>query len=297
MEKNLNQNKPLFCVAGFPVNFFESKYKNSREKIFDWLNELDLDGLELQCTYGFRMSYETAQLYNRLSKEKGIVLTVHAPYYINLGSKRSEVVQNSKRDLIKGIELSKLLGAKKLIFHPGGGFGKTEKDRKNAIAQIIEVLNQIENEIDVGNVCVSPEIGGKTNSLGSLDEVIEICKNVNFAFPCIDIAHLHAREIGSLTNVESIENVLNKIEQELGRETLEKTHFHMYPVEFTKMGEKVHKAFGDLDENGNEFLPRAEDFVRAIKIKGLLPSVVSETHNTQEIGAKILKKLFFEIKV
>lgn len=294
-KKELNGQRATFGVAGFPPNFFLSPYKNKREKIFDWLVELGLDSIELQCTYGFKMKEETALLYKKLAKERNIILTIHAPYFINLGSQNLKVVEASKNDLIKGIEFAKKIDAKKIIFHLGGGHGKTEEDRKKAILQIADVLNSIPDLIDMGEVRLFPEIGGKKNSLGSLEEVLAVCKNVKFALPCIDIAHLHAREVGSMTGTSQIERVLEKIENELGRKALEETHFHMYPIQFTEKGEKVHRAFGDVDENGDEYRPLASDFLGAIKNKKLQPSVICEAHNTQEIGATLFgKKLFFE---
>ena len=44
---------------------------------------------------------------------------------------------------------------------------------------------------------------------------------------------------------EKIVKVLQALEKELGRKMLEETHFHVYPVDYTERGEKVHKAFGD----------------------------------------------------
>ena len=287
-------SKITFGVAGFPINFNKSKYKGKRQFIFDWLVDLGLDGLELQCTYGFRTSDETALLYRTLAAEKGIVLTVHAPYYINLGSKRVEVVENSKREIIKGFEFAAKVAAKKIIFHPGGGWGKTDEEREAGMERLINALIEIKKDIDTTSIRLCPEIGGKTNALGSLEEIIEICEKVDYARPCIDVAHYHARNIGCVNNAEDVLYALNQIEKKLGRRALEETHFHMYPVEYTEKGEKVHKMFSDIDESGQSYRPLAEHFVEAIKIKKLTPSIICEAHNSQEIGAALLKKLYFD---
>jgi len=47
---------------------------------------LKLDCMEIEFTYGVRMSMDDARAVGALAKEKGIVLSVHAPYYINLAS-------------------------------------------------------------------------------------------------------------------------------------------------------------------------------------------------------------------
>lgn len=295
------ENKIKFCVAGFPINFFSSKYGKKRENIFAWIKEIGLDGIELQCTYGIRMKEEQANLYRELASNHGLIITIHAPYYISLASQNSEVVERSKLEIKKAFELAKTIGAKRIIFHPGAGYGKTLKDREDGLKRLIEALNSIKNDIDTKNIKIYPEIGGKINQLGSLDEIIEICKNVDYARPCIDLAHLHARELGSMNSKDKIVDVLKRIENELGRNILKETHFHVYPVDYTSKGEKIHKAFGEKKEDtqlslfysDNEYMPKAKDYIDAIKEVGIEPITVCEAHNTQDIGAKLMKDLYF----
>lgn len=290
-----------FGVAGFPVNFFDSQYGKKRENIFTWIQEIGLDAIELQCTYGIKMKEEQAMLYHNLAEEHGLILTMHAPYYISLASTNNEVVERSKIEIKKAFKLAKILGVKRIIFHPGAGYGKTVEDRKKGLQRLINALNSIKDDLDTKNIKIYPEIGGKINQLGSLDEIIEICKNVNYARPCIDLAHLHARELGSMTSKDKIVNVLKKIEIELGRDILEETHFHVYPVDYTDKGEKVHKAFGEKKDNSqlslfeadNEYMPKAKDYVDAIKEMNLKPITICEAHNTQDIGAMLMKDLYF----
>lgn len=166
---------------------------------------------------------------------------------------------------------------------------------------MIDALNSLQNELDTQNIKLYPEIGGKINQLGSLDEIIEICKNVSYARPCIDLAHLHARKLGSMDSSEKIVKVLQKLEKELGRKVLEETHFHFYPVEYIEKGEKVHKAFGNKIDNeqlslfaeNSEYMPKAEEYITAIKETNLTPITICEVHNTQDICAKLMKSIYF----
>ena len=45
--------------------------------------EMGLDCMEVEFTYGVRMDLKTAKAVGTLAREKGILLSVHAPYYIN----------------------------------------------------------------------------------------------------------------------------------------------------------------------------------------------------------------------
>ena len=204
------KNEIKFCVAGFPLNFFYSPYGKKRENIFKWINEIGLDGIELQCTYGIKMKKEQALLYRELAEKNNLIITIHAPYYISLASIKPEVVERSKLEIKKAFELADILGVKRIIFHPGAGYGKTEEDRKVGLDRLINALNSIEDELDTKNIKLYPEIGGKINQLGNLDEIIEICKKVKYTRPCLDLAHLHARELGSLNSKEKIVEVLKK---------------------------------------------------------------------------------------
>lgn len=250
------------------------------------------------------MKEEQAILYRDLALKHNITMTIHAPYYISLASTKADVVEKSKEEIKKAYELAKILNVKRIIFHPGGGYGKTKTDRENGLQRLIENLNSIKKELDTENIKIYPEIGGKINQLGSLDEILEICKKVDYARPCIDLAHLHARELGSMNSKEKIVEILKKIEKELGKEILNETHFHVYPVDYTSKGEKVHKAFGERKNNSqlslfdeeDEYMPKAKDYIDAIKEIGLEPITICEAHNTQEIGAILMKNLYYENK-
>jgi deoxyribonuclease-4 len=78
--------RPLFGVAGNPPNYWHSKFSNERARAPEWLSSIGLDTLEIQCTYGVRMPEERARAFHQISLQYGITLSIHGPYYINLGS-------------------------------------------------------------------------------------------------------------------------------------------------------------------------------------------------------------------
>lgn len=102
-----------------------------------------------------------------------------------------------------------------------------------------------------------------------------------------------------MNSVDQILKVFEKIKTELSKEHLENTHFHVYPVDYTDKGEKIHKAFhqpkdGQLSlfDNSEEYMPRAEDYIEAIKKAKLKPITICEAHNTQDIGAMLMRDLY-----
>lgn len=294
---------PLFGVAGFPPGFFESIYKKRRENIFEWLASINLDWVELQNTYGVKMKDQQAYLYRKLAETYNIGISLHAPYYITLASADGEVVKRSKDRILQCVALAMKIGAERIIFHPGHFPGTSKADREEAIKKIVEELNSIENQIPK-SIYIYPETAGKRSQIGSVEEIINICSQVKYTRPCIDVAHVHGFENGKLKSAESIIEVLNLIEQKLGRRYLEETHFHMYPVEIDHNGEKRHKAFEDRIENQqielfqenmeDRYYPLAEHFVQALKYKEIFPVVVCEARDSQDRGAKLMKKIFDE---
>jgi endonuclease IV len=52
--------------------------------------EVGLGCMEVAFTYGVRMDLKSAKALGALAKEQGIILSVHAPYYINLASDEKE---------------------------------------------------------------------------------------------------------------------------------------------------------------------------------------------------------------
>lgn len=272
-------------MAGVPTN-----YKGKFKDLFAWLNGMGLNAFEIQCTYGFKISDDRKEII-REHNNKDVFFSVHAPYYINLGSLNEAVVNRSYTNMKEGIELAKGLGITRIIFHPGGGHENTPEGRVKAINQLVEKINALTSEIDMGDVRLYPEIGGKTASLGSLDEIIDICSRCKYCYPCIDIAHLHAREIGSINSKQDILNKLEKIKSALP-EKFNKIHFHAYTIEYGDKGEIKHLYHGNNMSDGRVGKPNLEDFISALKELKLSPWVISEALDSQELGAKYMHDLY-----
>ncbi len=275
----------IFGVAGVPTN-----YKGKFKDLFNWLRIMGLNAYEIQCVYGFKISDINKEII-KIEKNNDMHFSIHAPYYINLGSLNEPVVIRSKENMKQGIELAKSIGVNRIIFHPGGGHKNTEEGRKIAIKQLVDAVNEFTSEIDMGDVRLYPEIGGKTANLGSLDEIIEICKNCKYCYPCIDIAHLHAREVGSITDIDALRIRLKKLKDELPEKS-KHVHFHAYTINYNDKGEVKHLMHGENMPDGSLGRPNLDDFVALLHEMNIEPWVISEASDTQEIGAKYMRDLY-----
>jgi len=271
-----------FGTSGNPPNFLKSKYKKKNYFIVDWLKEIGLNEYEVLMTYGARITDERLDYLTRRSKELDIALSVHAPYYVVLTSEDKKVRENSINELIKTLNYADQLGTQRVVLHPG--FTNKPYNLKLCIEGLKEVYSQYS-----GKAIVLPETMGKKSQLGSLDDVLEICREVGLK-PCIDFAHLHARDLGVLYKEEDFRNIIIKIEKVLGKEGYKNLHCHFYPVEFTDKGEKVHRAV--MEHN---VYPQFKFFAPIIKEFDMKPYLVSESHDSQDIGALEMRNILLKI--
>jgi len=258
--------------------------------------------VELQNTYGVKMKDEQAARYRQLAEQWNIGISIHAPYYITLASPNREIVARSIDRLHECFALAVALNSERVIFHPGHFPGSCSKSRKDGIQKIVKILNDIRDDLPISNVKIYPEIAGKKNQLGTLDEIIEICECVDYARPCLDLAHLHACMPDGLIEAEDFVKVFDKVERHLGRSTIENCHIHMYPVGVGDHGEDSHMSFDDVEEKSqmaftffarnkptNYFYPQSGPFIDAVFASKINPVIICEAKDTQDIGAILMR--------
>lgn len=258
-----------YGTSGNPPNFFKSEFGKDRVNAPDWIYSIGLNAYERMMTYGARMKKEDAIELCKKAKLHDIFLSVHGPYYIVLTSDKTRVIKNSIAEMIKTLNLSNVLGAKRVIFHPGFGTN---------VNAVIKNLKLIEKDRPK-TITIHPETMGKMSQLGSLNDVITICENTECE-PCIDFAHLYARNLGKL----DFRKTLEEIERRLGKKSLKELHCHFYPVEFGEKGEKFHRAVTEKN-----VFPRFIDFAPLIKEFKMAPTLISESRDSQDIGALEMK--------
>ncbi|MDD2625465.1 MAG: TIM barrel protein [Bacilli bacterium] len=296
-----NADQVKFGVAGNPPNFFKSQFRKERGLSPAWLAQIGLDALEIQCTYGVRMPHKRAELFKEQSETHNIVLSIHAPYYVSISTSDTIVKQRTTNELKKCLQLADIIGSKRVIFHPGSAY----KNRQESLENACNFMRDFGSTVDCGFVRFYPEIGGKIGQLGSLSEIIEICKSNTITIPCLDLAHHHARTNGSLMNEYDYERLFALVSSELGKESFNNMHIHMYPVSYTSKGESSHKAFSDIinlpeqkdflddrDSTAENYFPRYEHLLPVVKKLGLNPIIICEAKDSQDIGALEMKNYY-----
>ncbi|MEM2386086.1 MAG: TIM barrel protein, partial [Candidatus Bathyarchaeia archaeon] len=238
------------------------------------LREEGLDAFEYQAVrWGAKpqMKKGDAERFGLKARENDVLPSLHASYFINFcGDKVT--IEASKARLVACATAAQWMQAQVVVFHPGFYGKKTPKD---AFAGCLEALKDVVESLKslgIRNVKLGPETMGKTSQLGSLEEVLAICENVEQTQPVIDWAHLHAREKGLFKTVEDFRQVVETVERRLGTETVKNMHCHFTKVEFTEKGEKCHHT---LDEAG--YGPDFALLAKVIAEFKLNPVIISES--------------------
>jgi deoxyribonuclease-4 len=188
--------------------------------------KLGLDCMEVEFTYGVRMPPDEAKQVGKLARQLGVILSVHAPYYINLASDEAEKVVASKKRILDACHRAHLMGAEKVVFHAGFYQTKTAKKTYTLIKK--EIINLQKHISRKGwNVVLCPEVTGKPSQFGSLAEILKLMKDTGCGIT-VDFAHLYARQQGHITYAKILDQLPKRF------------HAHFSGIEFGPKGEKKH---------------------------------------------------------
>ena len=277
----------IFGPAGNAEDF---PYKSSADAP-RWLKELGLDCYEYQCGKGIHVGEETARKVGLAAVEHGIVLSLHAPYFINLANPDPDALQKTIGYITGACQVAEWMGAGRVVIHSGALMKRTRREAlgiaRKSLAQVVAVCDSL----GFGHIALCPETMGKINQLGDLDEVLQLCTLDERLVPCIDFGHLYARSLGADDGLEACVRMLDRVGEVLGAERAANFHSHFSHIEFTpKGGEKCHRTFADDGGYGPSWAPLAAEIAR----RGWSPTFICESAGTQAEDALAMKKIYQE---
>ena len=263
---------PRFGPAGVPPIF-----KILGAKSYDipkLLRQEGLDAFEYQAVrWGQKpqMKKQDAEKLGLEAKKNNVMLSIHGSYYINLSGKK-EIVEASKRRVIACAKAAQWMNASVLVFHTGF-YGLFEKDYAfgTCVKELKDIVATMKSE-GIENVKLGPETMGRVFQIGSLDEILTICEEVEQTQLVIDWSHLHARNQGRFRKVDDFRGVVEEIERRLGTKAARNMHCHFSKIEYTDKGERRHHVLDD-DRYGPDFQMLAEVMVEF----NIYPVIICET--------------------
>lgn len=281
-----------FGPAGAAESFKAMGYKKSVQ-VGEYLEKFGLDHFEYQCGQGVRVSEPAAEEIGKALAEKGVTVSLHAPYFISLSSIEEEKRDNSITYILRSAAAVKAMGGNRIVVHSGSCSKMTREEALELAKATMKKAREALISEGLGDVHCCPETMGKINQLGDLREVMEICKVDDSFIPCIDFGHLNARTFGAIKGKAEYAEILDTIENELGSDRAKIFHSHFSKIEYTdKGGEKRHLTF----ENNQGYGPDFEPLMELVYERNLSPIFVCESAGTQTEDALAMKKYYESLK-
>jgi len=221
--------------------------------------ELGLAAFEIGWVRSVRVSEKTCEAIKAEGEEQDVLLSVHAPYFINLNADDEEWPKSRKR-LMDAAHYGNLAGATEIIFHPGSYFerdpGEVLKVAVPRLAGCVEELRAAGNP-----ATLRPETMGKGAMLGSLEDVLAMSAEIAGVQPCLDFAHLHARAgDGTMNTFDEWRRSLEAYGKKLGKKALKDLSTHLSGIDYTGKGEKEHLPIEESDLDLDAILKALKDF-------------------------------------
>ena len=280
--------RALFGPGGNSEAFKASGAKSTLDAP-KWLSEIGLNAYEYEAGNGLAASAAMLSAIGSEAKKHNISVSYHTPYFISLSGVEEEKRLKSIGYIEQSLNAAYLLGAKTIVVHSGSA-AKISRDEAMRLAA--DTLIKTLSALDTHGIKIGLETMGKKNQLGTLDEVLELCRIDSAFVPVVDFGHLNARDCGGVfKTAEDYLRVFDKIDRCLGADIAQNLHCHFSKIEWTDAGEKRHLTFAD-EVYGPGFEPLAEALAR----EKLTPTIICESAGTQSDDALAIKKFYLACK-
>ena len=270
-------NSEAFKLAG----------KKSTLEAPEWVRSIGLDAYEYEAGNGLSASSAMLSAIGKEAERHNVKMSFHTPYFISLSGVVEEKRLKSIGYIRQSLDAAALIGAKTIVVHTGSA-AKITRDEAMRLAG--DTLVRTLSEVDTYGVKIGLETMGKINQLGTLDEVLELCRIDSAFVPVVDFGHLNARNLGgAFVTEDDYLRIFDKIDRALGASIAENLHCHFSKIEWTGSGEKKHLTFADT-----EFGPRFEPLIEVIVKNNLSPTIICESAGTQSDDALVMKRYYEE---
>ncbi len=159
-------------------------------------------------TCGIGKDYNELKVTGRLARELDVELSLHTPYYMDLGGEDG-IAERSINNVIYGGMIADALGAGVVVTHMGL-YGNLEMDEAtDAVIGKMRFLTDEYRERKI-KARIGLETSGKQVVYGNLDEILDVVSKVKGTVPVLNFPHIHAREHGSLQTKEQFQEVFDR---------------------------------------------------------------------------------------
>lgn len=169
-----------------------------------------------------------------------------------------------------------------MTFHAAFYMKDSPYDVFDLVEKSMNVIEERLSRLDI-EIELRPELTGKTSQFGSLEELLSLSKSINSCQPCLDFSHLYART-GLYNSYEEFLTVIDKIQEELGYDSIYNLHMHISGISSNSKGDLKHLNLEESDFNW-------KDLLKALKHKDCRGYMICNSPNLEK-DAKMLKDYY-----
>ncbi len=278
----------LFGPAGNSDSFYKAGYKHSYQSP-EYIAKMGLDAYEYSAGNGIMGGEKVFRAIGQEAKKHGIALSFHTPYYISLSGIDPEKRLKSLEYISKSLWAAELMGADLIVIHAGSA---AKISREEALYLSSDTLFRALEAHSDSSVRFGVETMGKVNQLGTIEEVLKLCKMDSRLWPVVDFGHVNARACGGVfKSADDYRRVFDRAATVLGEERATHMHCHFSKIEYTAAGEKRHLTFEDTT-----YGPDFEPLMECLAKDGLCPRIICESNGTMAEDALQMKSCYLAKK-
>lgn len=275
-----------FGPAGNDKLFYDEGHKSTIEAP-EWLNKMGLNAFEYSFGKGVLLKDETAITIGKAMKEKGISVSVHAPYFINFANPDDEMAEKSYNYVLNSLHKLQLLGGNRCVIHVGSCGKMQREDAIKLVADRLKILVKKVKDAGFENMFLCIETMGKQAQIGTYKEIVDLCKIDDMIMPTFDFGHINAVTGGTLKAKEDFEKIFDYCFENLGEFRTKNVHIHFSKIEYSSKGEVKHLTFED-SIYGPEFKPLS----MVLKERRYTPVIICESKEVMAQDALKMKNIY-----
>jgi len=214
--------------------------------------KLGITAMEIEWVQSVPKSIERMAEIRETAETLGIALTVHAPYFVNLNSPDHAKLAASKRRVLDALSMAELCGARSVCVHAAFNLGLPPEKVLENVRRATEDIMKRKTAL-FPHVNLAYETMGKPTQFGTLEDVLKVSKEFG-NYPCVDPAHMHARENGKVNSREEWNDMFDLYQKYLGAKSLKQVHMHFSGIAYTAKGERMHLPLERSDAKWKDFL-------------------------------------------
>lgn len=282
------EKKIRFGPSGNSQIFYDEGNKKSTQAPA-WLKQKGLSAYEYSFGRGYTMSEETAREIGQEALNNDILVSVHAPYYINFANESDEMVEKSYGYVLRGLQYVEWFSGQKIVVHLAS---QGKLDRQTALQltkeRVKNLITLVKQKFDMTNKYICPETMGKYQQIGNEYEIVDLCTIDDCLVPTFDFGHLNCLKQGGLNGVEDYKKIFDYAIEKLGYDRVKNCHIHFSKIEFGQKGEIRHLNFDDV-----RFGPHFEQLAQVLREYKLTPSVICESESHMAEDAMTMSKIYY----